>query len=800
MFKSKVNYKILPKNFPLKRKLEDDTQVFIEEPDSLFDIVNIVDVPFNKLTSNLYKKFIEYADLQLLGKFLHYLCNNQDDNNFALFLEECAFYGYPGRTQILKMPINGKIPLEILIENNDIPKINILLRWFQYCFVDNNDSDPLLMAYNKLNIITFNDPDIKNVYDYYDNIDNNNSYYVIFNMLIKTLNLILKFDKEGTKIGHSSLLLYVLSRVLCKAINDDNYYVIYLLTKHSNLEFINKSRIIAYTACRKGNITTILLLNDCGYDFTYKYDKPFLIYFCSNKNVEALKLVLSFFNEKGKSVFIDQNNQLTGIIFLYIKGGSDDMFRALMMMPDAGKYINHRNSERETPLLAMMSNIEACEKVKILLEFNNINLFATNSKKLSALEIAYNSNNMFYVELLLKYIDNKLDKNTNEDEYFKYLYLKKHYHNFLKVHPSRGITIKINDNALENSFIHIKEVLFPIIKMYKTEGKMPIIRMVLNNISEGTGVFRQYINNCCHHYKNSNMFSKLDNGKLYLPHRESINEIDIVNMVNLGKFFGFLTLFNTIDLPLSFAFVKYIYDPNSLKLENVKPELALEYNKLLLNLDIIEDLDLTFTVRTTILDNNKYLDKEFELVENGKNIYVTKDNFKTYVEKVTEFYLFAGHKKELLGFFKQGVDIILEGSYAVFRSQELYKMVVNEKNLPDVNTWNKYIKYSYKGININLNNIHKKRKQTLSYFWKYVEQLPYETLEKIMEFITSSKIHNDCFSKILFYIEFSDAIDILPTTRTCFKTLLLPLYSSHEKLEYYFNIALDNMDGKFQFV
>ncbi|ARF10719.1 ubiquitin-transferase [Hokovirus HKV1] len=791
MFKQQYNVicEILSRIFPLNNKLQDE--ISIEESDKISNTENIVNVPFDKLTSDLYEDFIEYADLELLGKFLHYLCNN-NDNNFELFLEKCAFHYYPIRRQILEMPINGKIPLEILIENDDISKIKILLRWFQYCFVGNVNKNPLLMAYNKLNIKTFNDPDIKKVYNYYDNINNNNSYYLIFNKIVKTLKLISK--KAEQKISYS-LLQNILSNVLFSAILNDDYYVIYLLTKHPNLKCFNNDTFISSVACYKSNITSILLLIDCGHDFTYEYNGLLLTYFYFNKNVEALKLILTFFNTKSKSVFTDQDGRHVDIIFSYITKGSDDMFKELMMMPDAKKYINDRNFEGDTPLSFMMKNPEAQEKVKILLEFDDLDISGDNDKYPSAIEIAHNSNNMFYVDLLLEYINNKLAK--NDDEYLRYLNLKKKYHTILNLNFDQSITVKINDDDLENSFDHIQNILFPQIKT--SISKIPKIYMILNNISEGVGVFRQYINNCSYYYKNSGMFSNLDNGKLYLPYRETINANDIVNMVNFGKFFGFLTLCNIVDLPMSFAFVKYIYDPNSLKLEDIKPELALEYNKLLLNLDIIEDLDLTFTIRTNILCNDEYLDKEFELVENGKNTYVTKDNFELYVKKVTEFYLFAGCKKQLLAFFKCGVDIILGYSYMIFKPQELYKIVVNEKILPDVNTWNKYIQYSYKGIYINLDDTHEKQKQTLSYFWKYIEQLPYETLEKIMEFITSSKI-NDYFCKILFCIEFSDAIDILPTTRTCFKTLSLPLYSSHEKLKYYFNIALDNMDGKFQFV
>ncbi|XP_017304855.1 ubiquitin-protein ligase E3A-like, partial [Diaphorina citri] len=73
----------------------------------------------------------------------------------------------------------------------------------------------------------------------------------------------------------------------------------------------------------------------------------------------------------------------------------------------------------------------------------------------------------------------------------------------------------------------------------------------------------------------------------------------------------------------------------------------------------------------------------------------------------------------------------------------------------------------------------------IRYFWEIVHDMPHETQKKLLQFTTGSdRIPVGGFSKLkMFIARIGPDSDRLPTAHTCFNVLLLPEYSSKEKLQ-----------------
>jgi len=82
-------------------------------------------------------------------------------------------------------------------------------------------------------------------------------------------------------------------------------------------------------------------------------------------------------------------------------------------------------------------------------------------------------------------------------------------------------------------------------------------------------------------------------------------------------------------------------------------------------------------------------------------------------------------------------------------------------------------------------------------FWLYVNNASKETQVQLLKFATAStKAPIGGLGKMPFIIQRAGPdSDLLPTSHTCFNTLLLPEYSSYEKLENNLNRAVLECEG-----
>lgn len=419
-----------------------------------------------------------------------------------------------------------------------------------------------------------------------------------------------------------------------------------------------------------------------------------------------------------------------------------------------------------------------------------------------------------------------------------------------------ALTKEINGITWQLQEYKIKSAL-----QYVNNAKLPVIMAKANNsVAKGYGVLKQFVSSCAKIYSdtNNNILVSLIKGKtidhssnnsnnnnnkptikthppgynyqqekgytkptnlsynhLYLPYRlyDIVTEQNLEHMAAFGKFIALSLLYCKNDMPLSPIFFKYILnDIESITLSDVLTiNVANEYYKLFdASPETILDLDLTFSVRETVLNplNNMYVTENIDLINDGSNITVTKDNLQLYIDKLTIFHVFAGGRKSLLDAFRQGYNELLDIMIykELVTSTDLTIMTIHKKKIPEIKSWKDNTKITYKNMNLDNTNMKPEQLNTLDLYWHYVSTLTSNSKHKLIEFITASPIFSVMdhgFVKSVnnyFTIEFTDNKDILPSASTCNNTLVLPIYTSYEILEKNFNLALDNMNGEFQFV
>ncbi|ODV58307.1 E3 ubiquitin-protein ligase TOM1 ASCRUDRAFT_78003 [Ascoidea rubescens DSM 1968] len=210
-------------------------------------------------------------------------------------------------------------------------------------------------------------------------------------------------------------------------------------------------------------------------------------------------------------------------------------------------------------------------------------------------------------------------------------------------------------------------------------------------------------------------------------------------------------------------------------MENLDPEYykSVEW---ILNNDITDVLTETFSVET----NDFGVTKVYDLMPNGRNISLTNENKKDYVEKVVEFRLQTSVKEQIDNFLIGFYEIIPKDLVGIFNEQELELLISGLPNI-DVDDWKN-------------NTIYKNYSPSstvIRWFWRAVKSFDKEQRAKLLQFVTgTSKVPLEGFSSLAgvdgtqkFAIHrVYGATDRLPSAHTCFNQLDLPQYESYENL------------------
>ncbi|KAG8176488.1 hypothetical protein JTE90_017543 [Oedothorax gibbosus] len=165
-----------------------------------------------------------------------------------------------------------------------------------------------------------------------------------------------------------------------------------------------------------------------------------------------------------------------------------------------------------------------------------------------------------------------------------------------------------------------------------------------------------------------------------------------------------------------------------------------------------------------------------DLKEDGDKILVNQSNKEEFVRLYADFLLNKSIAKQFQA-FKRGFQMVTDDSplKLLFRPEEIELLVCGSKNF-DFNALEEATEYD---------GGYASDTPIIKWFWELVHDFKIEEKRKLLQFTTGSdRVPVGGLSKLKLVIARHGAdSDRLPTAHTCFNVLLLPEYSTKEKLE-----------------
>ncbi|KAJ3332713.1 hypothetical protein HDU76_013326 [Blyttiomyces sp. JEL0837] len=288
-------------------------------------------------------------------------------------------------------------------------------------------------------------------------------------------------------------------------------------------------------------------------------------------------------------------------------------------------------------------------------------------------------------------------------------------------------------------------------------------------------------------------YSAHDNYTLQINPHSGINPEHLNYFKFIGRVVG-LGIFHQRFLDAFFvpAFYKMILGRKiTLKdMESVDADLHRSMQWMLDN-PIADVLDLTFTTDNEVFGEVQTV----ELKPGGKDIPVTDENKKEYVELITEWRI-SKRVEEQFRAFQQGFNEIIPPELInVFDERELELLIGGLADI-DVDDWKKHT--DYRGFTEN--------DETIQNFWKAVRSWDNEKRANLLQFVTgTSRIPVNGFKDLQgsdgprrFTIEKTGTLDQLPKSHTCFNRLDLPPYKTYDQLDKKLTLAIEETVGFLQ--
>jgi len=164
-----------------------------------------------------------------------------------------------------------------------------------------------------------------------------------------------------------------------------------------------------------------------------------------------------------------------------------------------------------------------------------------------------------------------------------------------------------------------------------------------------------------------------------------------------------------------------------------------------------------------------------DLKEGGADMLVNQSNKREYVDLYADFLLNKSVEKQFLA-FQRGFNLVTSESplHMMFTPQELEMLICGEKEF-DFNELENSTEYDG-GFSSETNCVR--------WFWEAVHSMDLEDKRKLLQFTTGSdRIPVGGLAKLkLIIAKNGPDSDRLPSAHTCFNVLLLPEYSSKEKM------------------
>jgi len=249
-----------------------------------------------------------------------------------------------------------------------------------------------------------------------------------------------------------------------------------------------------------------------------------------------------------------------------------------------------------------------------------------------------------------------------------------------------------------------------------------------------------------------------------------------------------LAIYNGIILDLHFPFVIYKklvgLEPTLDDIDDINPGLGQGLRKLLqFEGNVEEAFTQNFQVSYEAFDTVMTHD----LKEGGSEIPLTNENRQEYVDLYVQWYLKESIASQF-DYFLRGFRLLCDSpAFKMFRAEELELLVCGSPTL-DFEELEKVTQYD--------NGYHKEHR-VIRDFWSIVHSMTLEQKKKLLFFSTGSdRSPIGGLGKLSFVItRHGEDSDRLPQAHTCFNHLLLPEYSSREKLQERLMTAISNAEG-----
>jgi len=193
----------------------------------------------------------------------------------------------------------------------------------------------------------------------------------------------------------------------------------------------------------------------------------------------------------------------------------------------------------------------------------------------------------------------------------------------------------------------------------------------------------------------------------------------------------------------------------------------------LLEETLASDLDLTFSVMETGTTS-----KEIDLIPNGRNIHVTEENKREYVDKMSRYMLLKGAEKELDQVRRGLTDVIPRKLLRLFTQSEIQQAVSGPDRI-DLAELKATVQYED-----NVSPSH----PVVKHFWEVVEDFNSQQLQALLLFWSGSSFPP--FSRLSdededwsIALDMSEDTSRLPQATTCERALYLPHYTTREQIK-----------------
>ncbi|KAI8647384.1 E3 ubiquitin-protein ligase RSP5 [Parasitella parasitica] len=208
----------------------------------------------------------------------------------------------------------------------------------------------------------------------------------------------------------------------------------------------------------------------------------------------------------------------------------------------------------------------------------------------------------------------------------------------------------------------------------------------------------------------------------------------------------------------------------------------------ILDNDITDVLELTFSV-----DDDRFGEMvTVDLKENGRDIEVSEENKKEYVDLVTEWRI-SKRVEEQFKAFKEGFNqLIPQDLINVFDERELELLIGGIAEI-DVDDWKKHT--DYRGYT--------EQDDVIQWFWQCIRTWDSEKKSRLLQFTTgTSRIPVNGFKDLQgsdgprrFTIEKAGEVTQLPKAHTCFNRIDMPPYKTYESLVAKLTLAVEETVG-----